>query len=36
MKILINVYACFPSMGSEPGMTWNRVSNLANIFELYI
>ena len=36
MKIFINVYACFPSMGSEPGMAWNWVSNLANNFKLYI
>ena len=36
MKILINAYACSPGMGSEPGMTWNWGSNLANNFELYI
>ena len=36
MKILINAYACSPGMGSERGMAWNWVSNLANIFELYI
>ena len=29
MKILINAYACSPGMGSEPGMAWNWVSNLA-------
>ena len=36
MKILINAYACSPGMGSEPGMAWNWVSNLAKFFELYI
>lgn len=36
LKILINAYACSPDMGSEPGMAWNWVSNLANFCELYI
>ena len=36
MKILINAYAGSPGMGSEPGMAWNWVSNLANQYELYI
>lgn len=36
MKILINAYACSPGMGSEPGMAWNWVSNLAKSCELYI
>lgn len=36
MKILINAYACSPNMGSEPGMAWNWVSNLAKFCELYI
>lgn len=36
MKILINAYACSPGMGSEPGMAWNWVSNLAKLCELYI
>lgn len=35
-KILINAYACSPGMGSEPGMAWNWVSNLAKFCELYI
>ena len=34
MKILINAYACSPGMGSEPGMAWNWVSNLAKFCEL--
>lgn len=36
MKILINAYACSPCMGSEPGMAWNWVSNLAKFCELFI
>jgi len=36
LKILINAYACSPGMGSEPGMAWNWVSNLAKYCELYI
>lgn len=36
LKILINAYACSPEMGSEPGMAWNWVSNLAKFCELYI
>lgn len=36
MKILINAYACSPGMGSEPGMAWNWVTNLAKFCELYI
>ena len=36
IKILISAYACSPGMGSEPGMAWNWVSNLAKFCELYI
>lgn len=36
LKILINAYACSPGMGSEPGMSWNWVSNLAKFCELHI
>ncbi len=36
LKVLINAYACSPGMGSEPGMAWNWVSNLAKFCELYI
>ena len=36
LKILINAYACSPNMGSEPGMAWNWVSNLAKFCELFI
>jgi glycosyltransferase involved in cell wall biosynthesis len=35
-KILINAYACSPGMGSEPGMAWNWVVNLAKHCELHI
>ena len=36
MKVLINAYACSPGMGSEPGMAWNWVKNLAKFCELHI
>ena len=36
LKILINAYACSPDMGSEPGMAWNWVSNLAKYCEVHI
>ena len=36
LKILINAYACSPCMGSEPGMAWNWVENLAKFCELHI
>ena len=36
LKVLINAYACSPDMGSEPGMAWNWVSNLAKHCELHI
>ncbi|MBO5854672.1 MAG: glycosyltransferase [Bacteroidales bacterium] len=36
LNILINAYACSPSWGSEPGMAWNWISNLAKHCELYI
>ena len=36
LKILVNAYACSPGMGSEPGMAWNWVSNLAKFCELYV
>ena len=36
LKVLINAYACSPGKGSEPGMAWNWVSNLAKFCELYI
>ena len=36
LKVLINAYACSPGIGSEPGMAWNWVKNLAKFCELYI
>lgn len=36
LKVLINAYACSPGMGSEPGMAWNWVVNLAKFCELHI
>lgn len=36
LRVLINAYACSPGMGSEPGMAWNWVKNLAKFCELYI
>lgn len=36
LKILLNAYACSPNMGSEPGMAWNWVSNLAKYCEVHV
>ncbi len=36
LKILINSYTCCPNMGSEPGMGWNWIINLASYCELYV
>ncbi len=36
IKVLVNAYACSPSMGSEPGMAWNWCVNLAKHCELFI
>lgn len=36
MKVLINAYACSPTWGSEPGMGWNWISNLATFCDIYI
>jgi glycosyltransferase involved in cell wall biosynthesis len=35
-SILINAYACAPNMGSEPGMAWNWIINLANYCKVYV
>ena len=35
-NVLINAYAVSPSWGSEPGMGWNWISNLAKYANLYI
>jgi len=36
VSILINAYACAPNMGSEPGMAWNWIINLANYCKVYV
>lgn len=36
LNILINAYACSPNMGSEPGMAWNWIVNLARYCRLYV
>ncbi len=36
LSILINAYACAPNMGSEPGMAWNWIINLANYCQLHV
>lgn len=36
LNVLINAYAVSPSWGSEPGMGWNWVSNLARYCNLYV
>ena len=36
INVLINAYACSPSWGSEPGMGWNWVTNLAKYCNLHI
>lgn len=35
-RILINAYAVCPGMGSEPGMGWNWITNLAKFCEVYV
>ncbi len=35
-RVLINSYTCCPNMGSEPGMGWNWIVNLASYCELYV
>ncbi len=36
LSVLVNAYACAPNMGSEPGMAWNWVTNLAKYAKLYV
>lgn len=36
ISVLINAYACAPNMGSEPGMAWNWITNLANYCKVYV
>lgn len=36
MNILINAYACAPNWGSEQGMAWHWITELAKMHNLYI
>lgn len=36
LNILINAYACAPHKGSEPGMAWNWIINLARHCRLFV
>lgn len=36
INVLVNAYACAPNMGSEPGMAWNWIINLAKYCKLYV
>lgn len=36
LKLLISAYACGPNVGSEPGVGWNFVSNLALEHEVHV
>ncbi len=36
ISVLINAYACAPHKGSEPGMAWNWIINLANHCHLHV
>jgi glycosyltransferase involved in cell wall biosynthesis len=36
ISVFINAYACAPNMGSEPGMAWNWVTNLAKYCKVYV
>lgn len=36
ISVLINAYACNPRWGSEPGMGWNWVINIAKFCEVFV
>ena len=36
LRIIVNSYTCCPNMGSEPGMGWNWIINLAKYCEVYV
>lgn len=36
LNILINAYACSPNWGSEPGMAWNWITNIAKHCRCYV
>lgn len=36
LNILINAYACSPNWGSEPGMAWNWITNIARYCKCFV
>lgn len=36
LRIIVNSYTCCPNIGSEPGMGWNWIINLAKYCEVYV
>ncbi|MFB6341497.1 glycosyltransferase family 4 protein [Saccharicrinis sp. FJH62] len=36
INVLINAYACSPNKGSEPGMAWNWIINIAKYCNVYV
>ena len=36
LKVLVNSYTCCPGMGSEQGMGWHWITNLAHYCELFV
>jgi glycosyltransferase involved in cell wall biosynthesis len=36
MKVLLSAYACEPGKGSEPGVGWNRVRQIARFAEVWV
>lgn len=36
MKVLLSAYACEPHKGSEPGVGWNRVRQIARFHEVWV
>jgi|ERR1035437_2575928 glycosyltransferase involved in cell wall biosynthesis len=36
LRVLVSAYACGPDMGSEPGVGWNWITNLASYCKVYV
>ena len=36
MRILVSAYACEPNKGSEPGVGWNWVQQIAKFAEVWV
>ena len=36
INVLISAYACAPNMGSEPGMAWNWIVNIAKHCRVFV